>query len=516
MSKKEHLQGIRAIAIISVLAFHFFPDYFPNGFLGVDHVFARIWQFLAGFLVYIWKQDKNNNESEDEETQGIFSIVENKDTEVEANYENTQIWLLLITILMLFVGFEYPEKIVRIGMTLITALLILISENNNILSNKFMIYIGNISYSLYLIHWPIYCYSKFFNLNKFPFLILSIFLGILIYETFEKWYTTKIERKSQIILSTILFIFCVLAIWREDFRETYMNFTGQFDTIKNNALFGPVNSTNMTLDEIIKINRMYALKDEELLNYKECEYKTKELVPFGLCNVKNLSSTAPFKILIIGNSYAANLAPLIFKSCSKKSNLIWSASHPGCDYLCREYTWHQSCKTTLENPYETIEKMKFDYIFLISQCGGFCVNDEKSDKVDTVLNFAISQIAKIKDFVKHKIYIQTSVTVPSHMNYLDILLANHTSFDEIDKFFSTHLREPRKIGDLRNEKIAKFCGSKCEYFDPYANFQRNPYAPEIFRFFDDNGLAYVHSGGHFTPNAWSKIQPIFDEICDKI
>ena len=39
MSKTEKLNGIqwmRAIAILSVLAFHLFPETFPNGYLGVD------------------------------------------------------------------------------------------------------------------------------------------------------------------------------------------------------------------------------------------------------------------------------------------------------------------------------------------------------------------------------------------------------------------------------------------------------------------------------------------------
>uniref|UniRef100_A0A1I7U2X6 Acyl_transf_3 domain-containing protein n=1 Tax=Caenorhabditis tropicalis TaxID=1561998 RepID=A0A1I7U2X6_9PELO len=36
LSKRLDLQGIRALAIIVVLGFHFFPEYFPNGYLGVD------------------------------------------------------------------------------------------------------------------------------------------------------------------------------------------------------------------------------------------------------------------------------------------------------------------------------------------------------------------------------------------------------------------------------------------------------------------------------------------------
>uniref|UniRef100_A0A1I7TXB0 Acyl_transf_3 domain-containing protein n=1 Tax=Caenorhabditis tropicalis TaxID=1561998 RepID=A0A1I7TXB0_9PELO len=45
-SKRLDLQGIRGLAILSVLGFHFYPSYFPNGYLGVDQFFV-----LSGFLM---------------------------------------------------------------------------------------------------------------------------------------------------------------------------------------------------------------------------------------------------------------------------------------------------------------------------------------------------------------------------------------------------------------------------------------------------------------------------------
>uniref|UniRef100_A0A0K0D0T4 Acyl_transf_3 domain-containing protein n=1 Tax=Angiostrongylus cantonensis TaxID=6313 RepID=A0A0K0D0T4_ANGCA len=40
------LQGLRGVAVISVLVFHFFPERFPNGYVGVDQFFV-----LSGFLI---------------------------------------------------------------------------------------------------------------------------------------------------------------------------------------------------------------------------------------------------------------------------------------------------------------------------------------------------------------------------------------------------------------------------------------------------------------------------------
>tara|TARA_Y100000389_G_scaffold199970_1_gene239436 strand:- start:1233 stop:1418 length:186 start_codon:yes stop_codon:yes gene_type:complete len=47
----SNIYALRAIAIVSVILFHFYPNYFPNGYLGVD-VFFSISGFLIGKIIY--------------------------------------------------------------------------------------------------------------------------------------------------------------------------------------------------------------------------------------------------------------------------------------------------------------------------------------------------------------------------------------------------------------------------------------------------------------------------------
>jgi len=49
MSYIKHIDGLRAVAIISVILFHLNLDYFKGGFVGVDIFFV-----ISGFLITQW------------------------------------------------------------------------------------------------------------------------------------------------------------------------------------------------------------------------------------------------------------------------------------------------------------------------------------------------------------------------------------------------------------------------------------------------------------------------------
>ncbi|VDL72133.1 unnamed protein product [Nippostrongylus brasiliensis] len=54
------LQGLRGVAILSVLGFHFFPAWFPNGYVGVDQwvllvqLNASVTECLSQVFCSIW------------------------------------------------------------------------------------------------------------------------------------------------------------------------------------------------------------------------------------------------------------------------------------------------------------------------------------------------------------------------------------------------------------------------------------------------------------------------------
>uniref|UniRef100_A0A1I7UEC1 Ovule protein n=2 Tax=Caenorhabditis tropicalis TaxID=1561998 RepID=A0A1I7UEC1_9PELO len=157
---------------------------------------------MIAYLITTSKKRK----SEEDHVLLMEEKVENKRW-LTTNYKNG---MTLLMIIMPFIPIEIP--FLREIQTILTALLMCLpppppSDNDNhhphhhsssLIESKIMNSFGNISYSLYLIHWPIYAFWKLnlsngdiYNWNLFIALFISITLSILSYEFFEKVWTQK-------------------------------------------------------------------------------------------------------------------------------------------------------------------------------------------------------------------------------------------------------------------------------------------------------------------------------------
>uniref|UniRef100_A0A914EIC0 Acyltransferase 3 domain-containing protein n=1 Tax=Acrobeloides nanus TaxID=290746 RepID=A0A914EIC0_9BILA len=119
---------------------------------------------------------------------------------------------------------KIPEIINRLGATFITGLILAYYNLNTskIFKNAFLSYIGDISYLLYLVHWPTIQFFNYYGaLNdsdpsnnlfiKFASFGLSLLISIILHHIFEKPLLSLRSYQDTALISTVI---CqILTIW---------------------------------------------------------------------------------------------------------------------------------------------------------------------------------------------------------------------------------------------------------------------------------------------------------------
>lgn len=126
--------------------------------------------------------------------------------------------LILSSIFILDSNTRFPS-IYAIPALLGTSLIIYFKDKcflKILLNNKIMVFFGLISYSLYLIHWPIISIFRYYNLgdlvffNKIIIFLISIFLSFLMNKYIEKPWQKKYDFKKKLsacaFLTSIVFL----------------------------------------------------------------------------------------------------------------------------------------------------------------------------------------------------------------------------------------------------------------------------------------------------------------------
>ncbi|CCO25599.1 Acyltransferase 3 domain-containing protein [Caenorhabditis elegans] len=216
-------------AIIGTISYSYFL--ISPRLIAKNSVFARIWQFVAGMLVYLCTLLKNdhmsckNNQEEFEKLLDTKMVEENKAAKPKPTSTTiSKIFSYFFLFCFLYITFFacHLGSWVKPMITVVTGCLMMVSEDNEFLSNKFLAYLGDISYSLYLIHWSIEQYWWFTTHGdpnyKIQAILVSICLAIIVFETFEKWYL-KISSTSLGILILALFVLNVLLIEKDQVFE---------------------------------------------------------------------------------------------------------------------------------------------------------------------------------------------------------------------------------------------------------------------------------------------------------
>ena len=278
--------------------------------------FFRFWEFLIGSLTFFISR--------------------------KIKFKNNFISLLFLFILIFFIliNNNFVTPVIILITTLLSSVFILTYERNDsdiynfVIENKYLIFLGNMSYSFYLWHLPvIYFYDLYFLENLFRVPILSFITIILSYFSY-----TYIENRfryleinwntnfKKIILIILIIIPIVILINLNLYRDAPMNKVK--NNLKNlvlnyNYLENKYNFTNRTV-----FSRYVNLNDKQVFILCRDSSKSKEVNSDNLkvnCLKKATNKNRIFYLQ--GHSGVANFIPM-FDSLEVNDSIYYSYKNP--------------------------------------------------------------------------------------------------------------------------------------------------------------------------------------------
>lgn len=305
--KKKIFISLFIISISSLLFAHW--AHFDHPLFNFYFSFSRAWEFLAGSLVAYLELKKNIRHKFLKEVcpfVGLFSIF--------------------LSIFFFSSELTHPSfftLFVVIG----TCLVILYTDKSSsvykCLSINYMVFIGLISYSLYIWHYPILSFVKILEFDfdnliiKIAIIVLVFFLSVLSYFTVEKIFRNKeiISTKVfvvNIFLISITFIFIIMWVYKTN------GFSSRF-------LVSGVNVDNY----------LYAKK---AISYQN---KIKKNNVFNTDNKK-------IKVLVIGNSHAEDTMMLLKNTQYLLNNFEFALERTQVDNFYNKIKFKELSKNFLD------------------------------------------------------------------------------------------------------------------------------------------------------------------------
>ena len=321
--KKNYLLILITIAIISFLFAQFggnlkytYPyvedefTFFAMPQHSFFNSFSRAWEIILGCLSAFLYLHKSTN-----------------------NFKNLFLdyfgFILIIASLFFFKNSTVHPSIYTFGPTVGTILIILFLNKKNflykLLTSKTLVFFGLISYSLYLWHYPILEFYKFFNIYNLNFfekiscILLSIIFSVLTFKFIEKPFRNKKAMKSFKFIIIISFSYIIL-LTLLFFFKTYSN-------------------TFETFNKYLHIDKYSELIDPKM---EKCWYDPINKKSINDSCVRGNKQIT--EVLLIGDSHAGSIAYSLEKLFYQKNKSFRQFTYNGCIPTENENLWGKRFK----------------------------------------------------------------------------------------------------------------------------------------------------------------------------
>ena len=284
-----------------------------------DLLFCRIWQFLIGTFAFILnKQDE--------------SVLEPSKSP-EKKYKNLYYGAILSLITLctmpeISISVDYKFA-VRLLATLLTGVIIDVGHHTKLLLpvtlDVFLTYLGDISYSFYLVHWPIILFGRYagYDSTVFGFIsitVLCIIASVLLYEFLDKLIPTK---TTFTVFTQTGVVFGIILMLCSNTLLLKLNLTEQ--KIEQSKDLSP----NLSIQEIIRINENFERTCyQSPIHRCHNESTISRIYPmikfgkeWGNTCVVDIQKNGTKTVALLGNSFASRFAVTAAKGLREFSSV---------------------------------------------------------------------------------------------------------------------------------------------------------------------------------------------------
>ena len=251
---------------------------------------ARAWELIAGSI--------------------IFFVFKNKEIKNGSSlYSSFGILCLIILSLIIDDSFDWPG-IYTLLTVLATSLIILNNNQNNFLLHNYSIQkLGDISYSLYLWHWPIFVGLNYFFLTNIYWKLLGFIFSVIISLMSYKYVELKFNRYKTNKKFTISLLLIVISIFVSSLMISNSN--GMPNRFNDDVVIASEQSNNKYNLDRENNCKYFKNYEQELCIYGE--YANPGLVLYGDSHASTIISSLSFskKENVI---FFINQCPIIFNS----------------------------------------------------------------------------------------------------------------------------------------------------------------------------------------------------------
>lgn len=325
------------------------------------------------------------------------------------------------------------------------------NQTSFVVSNKVSQSIGNWSYSIYLWHWPLVVFGKFYSIESWAYIgiPLSVLFGFISYKTIESRIKNNVVSVKYNLYKVLLFSLSI---------STFGFFVNNNDGIMSRV---------SELDKSINKSAFEAVGDRE---------KPENKIKVNGLELSYIDKGSEKNILFVGASHIEHIWPYVNKNSDKYNSYFLVQG--GCFVSYYNFGPKWNCDN-LKGYSKLFENVKFDKIVTSFYCFDCFLPIDENERTEEIINRTKGYDSFLKDLKENSREVFVILGEPKGEEFDPVLsirkkLPKEVDVERVREKYSTqyaairNLREKDGVNFI--DPISYLCDKSCRTMDEKYNY----------------------------------------------